>query len=430
MPTFHYQSVTTTGQSTTGTIDAIDRSEAIRLLRQRGELATRVEPLNEAMIVLPGGGGSGGGNGVAAAASVGGGSIDAEVGRSRTARAMTKQELASFIRELATALEAGLPLMNSLRAVARQASSARQEATVKFLIARIEDGRSFAQAAAEWGAPFDDMTVGMIRAGEASGKLEIVLLQLADLLDRDAEVRRSVRGALVYPAILIVVLSLGVAIIVGIIIPRILETIEGQVSALPLPTRVVKGFADFIATWWVFLIGVIICAVVGWRAAMRQPEFKLRVHRTMLRIPVVGEVLRNVAVARFARTLGTLMSSGLPVMEALVVTRDTLGNKAMENVIDEVTEKVRGGKSIADPMERSGYFPPLLIQIISLGERSGRLDEMLSQAAHSLDRKTEASIKLFMTLLPPAIVLSMAVVVVFVLAAVLLPLVEMQSSIG
>lgn len=443
VPTFEYHSMSKTGQAQSGTIDAATRSEVVRLLRQRGEIATNVVAMNTATmdqhadtpaVSTSGRNGSGSGS----AASFGGGgltgaedlSVPSAIKQIRVgSTSMSRSELASFIREIATALEAGLPLLNALRAVRKQAS-VKQAAILEHLMDRIESGRSLAQAMMEWGRPFDDMVVGMIRAGEAAGRLDVVMLQLADLLDRDVEMRRSIAGALVYPAILILVLSIGISVIVTFIVPKVLAAIEGDVAALPMPTRIVKGTADFFASYWYILIGAGFVITIGSRAALRNPLRRRAFDQFTLKIPVVGNMLRDVAVARFTRTLGTLMSAGIPILDALHITRDTLGNKALEHTVDGVNEQIRQGKSIAEPMERSGYFPPLLIQIIGLGERSGRLDEMLTQAANSFDRKTQSSIKLFTQVLPPLIVVVMAMVVGFVLAAVLLPLLEMQSAIG
>lgn len=482
MPSFAYQSVTRSGEAATGTIEAADRAEVVRLLRDRGEVAVAVD-------VARGGSGGGGGRGLrsrrngaagpgaasAGTSAVGGGMFGMGGGAAtatgapakskarplaprRTTgrgaatepaagaggsfmsrmsgtslalgrRSMSRSELTSFIREIATALEAGLPLMNALRAVARQATSPRQAEVLAHLMDRIESGRSFAQAASEWGAPFNDMIIGMIRSGEASGRLDAVLLDLAELLERDSEIRRAMAGALVYPAILVVLLSVGIVIITTVTIPKVLSAV-GDDIVMPLPTIVVLGFAQFMAQWWWALVLGIVLFYVGFRAAYAQPDFRYRFDQVLLHIPVLGSMLRNVAVGRFTRTLGTLMGAGLPIIDALLVTRDTLGNRAMEAVIDEVAEKIRAGKSIAEPMEKSGYFPPVLIQIISLGERSGRLDQMLLHAAGAFERRTQSAIKMFMNVLPPIILVVMAVVVGFVLAGALLPLLEMQSAIG
>ncbi len=430
MPTFVYDSITRTGDESTGSIDATTRAEAVRLLRQRGETATSIF-IESARIVA---------NSKKKTATRSrsvpvvhvrprkatqtGGKKKSSSGRVR------RGELASFIREIATALEAGLPLMGALRAMSQQKVNLRQAALVDHLMDQIEAGRSFAQAAVEWGAPFDDMIIGMLKAGEASGKLDAVMLQLADLLDRNADMKRSVTGALVYPAFLIVLLSGGITVISTITIPKILSVVGDEGITMPLPTRIVQGFAYFMGSYWWVLLGVAIAGWLLWRWMMAQYQYQFTFHRILLSIPVLGPLLRDVAVGRFTRTLGTLMGSGIPVLDALMITRDTLGNRVMENVIDDVVEQVRAGHSIAEPMERSGYFPPLLIQIIGLGEKTGRLDTMLSHAATSFDRKTQASLTLFTTVLPPAILVVMALAVGFVLAAAILPLVEMQSNIG
>lgn len=406
----------------TGTIDAGDRSEAIRALKQRGETATQLAPMNGRVAVTRD----------APSFRSSPGAASADIGRAAKGShgTMRRGELASFIREIATALEAGLPLMNALRAVEKQASSDRQRAVIEHLLSRIEAGRSLAQAALEWGRPFDDMIVGMLRAGEASGRLEVVMMQLADLLDRELETKRSVAGALMYPAILVVVLAIGITVIVTFIIPRVLASLEGQAIQLPLPTLIVKGFADFMGTYWWLVLAAIGLAYAAYKSAMAQPHLRQERDRRLLGVPILGSLVRDVAVGRFTRTLGTLMSSGIPILDAMIITRDTLGNKAMERVIDEVADKIRSGKSIAEPMEKSGYFPPVLIQIIDLGERSGRLDTMLTQAAQSFDRRTSASLKLFTAALQPVIVVFMALIIGFVVLSVILPMLSLQSAIG
>lgn len=448
MPTFEYSSVLTAGGESSGTIEATDRGDAVRLLRRRGEVATRLSPL---------GGPSPHASGAAA------GAVNGAAGRKKTVRkplrkqsprretgsalnqqnegtgrseslfsrrVMNRSEFTTFIREIATALEAGLPLMAVLRAISEQSANARQKMLVDHLMDRIEAGRSFAQAAAEWGKPFSDMALGMLRAGEASGQLDKIMLQLAELLDRDGELRRAVRGAMIYPVVLLVMLAIGVTVIVTFTIPKILSVVGDRGMDLPWPTQVVQGAADFMAAYWWVVFGAIAVAILFYRWMLAQPDLRLTHDGYLLRIPVVGRLLRDVAVGRFTRTMGTMLGAGIGVLDALRITRDTLGNKAMEAVIDDVAEQVRGGRSIAEPMEESGFFPSLLIQVINLGERSGSLDVMLVHASDSFDRKTQASIKLFTTLLPPAVLVLMATVILFVLAAAILPMVEMQSAIG
>ena len=404
MTTFRYKP---SAGGPAGTIDAPDRASAVRMLMSRGVSPISVEAEGGAV------------SSAEPAAKASGGS----------ARRMSRADLAMFIRELATAVSAGLPIVLALRTIAKQGRKPAQKAMLQRIIERIEQGKSLADACAAEGNAFGELTINLIRAGEASGKLETVLMQAADLLDRDVKIRRSVLSATLYPMILAGLISIAVVIIVTVIVPNVLSKMNADPSTLPWPTRVVRGFAGFVGTYWVVLVLGGIGAVVGAGRLYAQPGFRLWFDRTLLKVPLLGRVLADVAVSRFTRTLGTLVSAGIPAVAALRVTRGTLGNKAMESVIEEVCEKVTGGATLAEPMERSGYFPPMLVQIINLGERSGRLDALLNQAATAFEERTEMSIKLFLTALPPLLVVVLAGVVGFVIMSILLALLQMQESI-
>jgi type II secretory pathway component PulF len=342
--------------------------------------------------------------------------------------AMSRSEMANFIRELSTAIMAGLPLVQALRTLARQGRSPRQHAMLSQIIEQVEHGRSLGDAAASWGKPFNDMTINMIRAGEASGKLGEVLKQAADLLDRDVKLRRALLSATMYPMILASLITIAVIVIVTVIVPKLLAGLPNHNMELPLPTRIVQGVAQFFGGYWWLIIPGVAVTVLAISRTYRTPGPRLWIDSRMLSLPLLGPLLRDVAVARFTRTLGTLTSAGIPILQALRITRGTLGNKGMERVIDEVCEQVSAGKTIADPMERSGYFPPMLVQIVNLGERSGRLDEMLTQAADAFEDKTESSVKIFTTALPPVLVVMLACVVGFVVLSIMLPLLQFQEN--
>lgn len=408
MPTFVYKAMSS---GSSATIEAIDRTAAVRELVRRGETPTSIEPVTR----------------------------DGRVGRSSRGAGltpvMTRAEVASLIRELATALQAGLPLVQSLRTLARQGRSVRQKEMLDSLIEQVEHGKSLADAMQAWGKPFSDLTVSLARAGEVSGRLPEVLAQAADLLDRDLKLRRSVVSATTYPIILGVLLVVAIIIVVTVIVPKILKPLEGAAFEMPLPTKIVQGFAFFFGgLWWGAIPGWLVIlpalGLVVW-ACMRyyaSPEGRMKVDSALLAVPVLGRLLQDVAVARFTRTLGTLTQAGIPVLSALRVVKATLGNRAMESVMDDVAEQVAAGRTIADPMEQSGYFPPMLVQIVNLGERSGRLDELLNQAAGAFEDRTEQSVKLFTTVLPPILVVIMACVVGFVIMAVMLALLAMQDA--
>jgi type II secretory pathway component PulF len=419
MRNFRYESLNAAGQVRSGVLSANDQAEVVRQLLTRGETATRVVAVDEAGGALAGLKGRAGPRGGAAAAR--------KTGR-RGRPSLSRPELANLVRELATALEAGLPLMQALRTVRRQASGKAMPVILDHLIERVEAGDPLHSAAREYGAPFTPMVIGMLRAADASGEVSEVLHQLADLLERQVELRREVLGATIYPAIVACLIVVSIVILVTVLVPRLIAPMAGQME-LPWPTRALLGMADFFKSYWIHCALAIAVLAFAWRTWAAVPVNRLTIDRLKLRLPVMGQMLRDVAVARFTRTLGTLTSAGLPILEALRITKNTLGNTALTAAIDAVEEQVTAGKSLADPLERSGLFPPLLVQVVSLGERSGRLESMLMHAASAFDRRVNISIKLFTKALPPLLLIVMASVGGFVLAAILLPLLELQNMV-
>ena len=405
MPTFRYQAIDSSGAASAGTLDAPDRPGAMRVLERQGLVPVAIDADEKAVDALS---------------------------RTREARpTISRAETANLVRELATALEAGLPLLQALRTTRRQAGNRKLEAILDFLIERVEAGQPLAKAAQEYGPPFDDLVVGMFRAADATGRTSEILHQLADLLDRAVELRREVTAATVYPLIVAGLIAASTVVLVTFLLPRLMAPIAGQTGmTLPWPTMVLLAVADFIKAWWWAVAGVIVAAVFLWRWWIRDPRNRLLVDTTLLRIPVLGRLLRDVAVARFTRTLGTLASAGVPILTALRIVRDTLGNTALMKAIDEVGDKVTTGQSLADPLERSGHFPALLIQIVNIGERSGRLESMLLHAATAFDRQVNSSLRIFTKALPPLLLVVMASIAAFVLAAIILPLLQMQEAIG
>ncbi len=408
MATFRYQAIDSGGTVSTGSLDAPDRMVAVRLLEQRGLVALALDGDGPAS------------SGAAASRSA------------RTSRpTISRSDTATLVRELATAIEAGLPLLQALRTVRRQAGNRKLETILDFLMERVEAGQPLARAAQEYGPPFDDLIVGMFRAADATGRTSEVLHQLADLLDRAVELRREVVAATVYPMIVAGLIAVSTGVLVTFLLPRLMAPIAGQSGIeLPWPTVVLLGVADFLGSWWWALAGAAVGLVALWRWWIRDPGNRFIVDRLVLKVPVLGRLVRDIAVARFTRTLGTLASAGIPILSALRIVRDTLGNAALIQAIDEVQDKVTTGQSLADPLERSGHFPALLIQIVNIGERSGRLESMLLHAAVAFDRQVDSSLKIFTKALPPLLLFVMASLAAFVLAAIILPLLQMQEAIG
>ena len=407
MPRFAYESRTTSGDQRSGVLEADSRAEAVRVLTGRGEMAlsikqTRSRSSNRATEAK--------------------GNL-----RTRSSRPnLSRAETATFIRELATALEAGLPLMQAMRTIREQATGKGMPFILDFLIERVEAGEQLHQAAQKYGPPFDQMIVGMLRAADASGRASEIMHQLADLLDRSLELRRELLGATFYPLIVAVLILVSIVVLATVLMPRVIAPLAGDME-LPWPTKVVLGGSEFVEGYWFLCLAIIGLAIFGWIRWVRIPANRLRLDTFKLRIPLMGKLTRDVAVARFTRTLGTLSAAGLPILEGMHITRDTLGNAALMKAIDDVSEEVTAGKSLASPLEKCGLFPPMLIQVINLGERTGQLERMLLHSANAFDRQVNASLKLFAKALPPVLLIFMAVVAGFVLAAILLPLIELQS---
>ena len=344
---------------------------------------------------------------------------------------LSRSDMSNLVRELATAIEAGLPLMQALKIVRKQAPGKSQPVILDALIEKVEAGQPLYEAMKAYGAPFDDMIMGMARAADASGRMPEILHQLADLLDRAVELKRELIGATVYPMIVASLILASVTLLVTVILPQLMIPLAGQPGmVLPLPTRILLSFAWFMSNFWWLLILLTFGAIIATRNWLQDAEHRRMKDYALLKTPLLGKLLRDVAVARFTRTLGTLVSAGLPILQSLRITKDTLGNAVLMKAIEEVEEKVTTGQSLAEPLERCGFFPPLLIQIVNIGEKSGRLESMLLHAATAFDRQVNSSIKIFTKSLPPILLVIMAIIAGFVLAGILMPLLQLQSALG
>ena len=452
MASFKYTSLAAGGA---GTIDASDRSSALRQLMSKGITPKSIEQVGGDAQGLStkkqpapsknGKAGSGAADAekssalaldkpspttAAGRAKASEGGMVNNAGRPITTRrsSMSLGDTANFIRELATALQAGLPIVPAMRTLGKSGRSPGQRAMLAFMIEQLETGRTLSQACASWGKPFGELIVSLIRAGELSGRLAETLQQAGDLLERELKLRRTVMSATLYPIILLLMVSAAIVVVSTFIVPKILEPLKGQNIPMPLPTQIVQGFAWFVgAYWWAIAIAIVLAAF-AWVRARAMPASRLAIDSALVRMPLVGPVVRDAAVARFTRTLGTLVQSGLPVLSALRLTAATMTNHALRVAVFGVCDEVAGGKTISEPLEKTGIFPPLLVQIVSLGERSGKLPELLGQAANALDGRTETRVKVLSAVLPPILVVLVACVVGVVVAAILLPLLSMQDA--
>ena len=337
--------------------------------------------------------------------------------------------------QLSTALQAGLPLLNGLKLIHEQQHKAAMKEMLGELVNAVSSGQSLSEAMAKHEKIFSPLYLSMIRVGETGGILEQTTAQLAGILNRDEKIKTNMKNASAYPIFVLCIGLASVTIIITWILPTIIGTISESGALLPWPTRILLGISGFTKALFTKVYGWIILALIGagvhylirWT---RSSEGKIKWDTFKLRIPVLGSVLRTIAVGRFARTLGALTKGGVIILEALSVVRDTLGNELLGREIDIVAEKVKRGESLAEPLSESGYFPPLLVQIVSIGEQTGKLDELLLNAADTFDSEADSAINRFMAIFPALLILLLALVIGFIIAATLLPIIAMTVGGG
>ncbi len=418
MGQFSYKAVDRGGEHTTGTVEAVDRKSAVVVLANKGQFVTELTEK--------------------AKSSSAGASLMEALDLSRLlkfgSRKAGSKDILAMTTQLSTALQAGLPLLNGLELIHQQQHKAGMKEMLGDLINAVSSGKSLSDAMAKHERIFSPLYLSMIRVGETGGILEQTTAQLAGILTRDEKIKTNMKNASAYPIFVLGVGLASVVIIITWILPSILGTLSESGALLPLPTRILLGMSDFTKTifrthqGWFFLvlIGVGLFYFLRWirtKGKLEWDSFKLR-------IPILGSVLRTIAVGRFARTLGALTKGGVIILEALSVVRDTLGNELLGREIDVVAEKVKRGESLAEPLGASGYFPPLLVQITSIGEETGKLDEMLLNAAETFDTEADAALNRFMAIFPALLILMLALVIGFIIAATLLPIVMMTLSGG
>jgi len=348
-------------------------------------------------------------------------SIEALLGRVST------EDLAVATRQLSTLVGAAIPLVDALTALFEQTESPTMKRTIAQVKDSVNEGVSFADALSRHRRIFPELYVNMVRSGEASGALDVVLLRLAEFLEGQHRLKSRVQAALVYPAVLLLVSIVVLMYLLTAVVPKVVGMFETMNQVLPLPTRVLIGLSAFVSrTWWILLVAVALSlyALKRWRATPRGAEL---FDRFRMRVPIYGGVFRKVSVARFARTLGTLLASGVPIVEALRIVKAVVVNKVMEIAIEDTITEVIEGSSLSAPLRRSGVFPPLLVHMIGVGEKSGNLEEMLVKAAQSYESDVETTVSGLASVLEPVMILFMGGVVGFVVMSILMPMLEMST---
>ena len=415
MGQFSYKAVGKGGEHVTGTIEAPDRKSAVVALTDKGQF---VIELAEAA----------GRGGVRAT------TLDLSGLIKLGTRRISSKEILGITMQLSTALRAGLPLLNALQLIRDQQVRVAGKELLDDLVKAVSSGQSLSEAMSKHPKVFSPLYLSMIRVGETGGILEHTSTQLASILGRDEKIKTNMKNASAYPIFVLCLGLVSVVIVLTWILPKILATISGGLAMLPWPTRVllaVSGFTKMLFTrfyGWIIIAGVV--AGLYYLLRWTKTKGRLKWDALKLRAPILGSVLRTIAVGRFARTLGALTKGGVTILEALGVVRDTLGNELLGREIDNVAEKVKHGESLGGPLGESGYFPPLLVQIVSIGEQTGKLDELLLNAADTFDADADAAISRFMAIFPAVLILILALIIGFIIAATLLPIVVMELGAG
>ena len=414
---FSYKAVDRSGVHVAGVVEAVDRRAAVAALSNQGHFV--MELIEQA--------GRKADTGAKAALDVG------QFLRFRSGRVSSKDVLA-MTTQLSTALRAGLPLFTALELIRKQQHKPATKNLLGDLSNAVSSGQSLSDSLAKHKTVFSPLYVSMVRVGETGGILEKTSAQLAEMLVREEKIKTNMKNASAYPVFVLVLGLVSVTLVMTLILPKIIGSLGSDLSVLPLPTKILMGLSGFVKSLFTTFFGWIVLAMIiaGIYYLRRwiKNEGRLQYDTFLLRIPILGSVLRTIAVGRFARTLGALTMGGVTILDALKVVRDTLGNEFLGSEIDVVAEKVKRGEPVAEPLEASGHFPPLLVQIVAVGEQTGKLDELLLNAADTFDAEADAAINQFMSIFPAVLILVLALIIGFIIAATLLPIVMMQLGGG
>ncbi|MEA2626234.1 MAG: ral secretion pathway protein [Candidatus Binatota bacterium] len=403
MPVYAYSGLSPQGKSVSGIVDAENPRVARQKLRKSGVYPTA---LNETE-----------------------GAQSRREGPTirRSFERVNPQDLAVMTRQLSTLVGAGLPLVESIGALVEQVDSDRLKRILSHIRELVTEGTSLADALGQHPRVFGDLYVNMVRAGEASGALDVVLLRLADYTEATARLRSKVRKALTYPIFMVVVGTLILFFLLTYVVPKVTRIFTDTKQVLPLATRILIGTSNFLAEWWwLFLAGAVL-AGVGLRAYARTPSGRIVSDRWKLRAPVFGKLAQKIAVARFARTLSTLLRSGIGLLPSLDIVKNIVDNRIVFQAIEDARDAIREGQPIAPPLKRSGIFPPLMTHMIAVGERSGQLEDMLAKAADGYEDEVDTTVSTLTTLLEPIMILVMGATVLFIVLAILLPIFQMSQ---
>lgn len=339
------------------------------------------------------------------------------------------QDIALMTRQLSTLISAGIPIVESLSALTDQVENLKLKSTLSIIKDRVNEGSALADALREHPKIFSNLYMNMIRAGEASGTLHIVLERLADFSEGQVKLKNKIVSVLAYPAIMFLV-SIGVLVFLfTYLIPTIMKIYDNIDTALPLPTEILIGMSTLVTKYWILIIIFVGAVYFIFRSYIGRPKGRKKFDRFKLKLPVVGEMVRMVAVSRFASTFSTLLSSGVPVLTAMEIVKNVVNNSIFAEVIEAARSNISEGQSVAEPLRRSNEFPPMVTHMIAIGEKTGELEAMLAKISETFENSFETRIATLTSIMEPIMILIMAGIIGFIVVALMLPLIQLSSTI-
>jgi len=397
MPSFAYTARSAAGELKSATIDAASKDDVIAQLRRQRLTLVKIED-------------------------------ESKKKKRRLGRIKTR-DIVIFTRQFSTMINSGLPLVQALDILSKQTDNKALASVTREVVLDVESGHTLADALRKHPKAFSELYVNMVAAGEAGGILDTILMRLATFMEKNDALIRKVKGAMIYPGVIMSVAFIAVTTLLLFVIP-VFQKMFGSVGlALPMPTRIVIGASTLLKSYWWLIGGVGTAAVMFLTKYYHTPDGKLRLDRMLLRVPILGDVLRKSAVSRFTRTLGTLISSGVSILDGLEITAKTAGNRVIQDAIMASRASIAGGDTIAQPLAKSKVFPPMVISMISVGEQTGGLDEMLSKIADFYDEEVDAAVTGLLAALEPLMIVFLGVVVGGMVVAMYLPIFDMINAV-
>jgi len=421
MPKFHYIALDQNGQEVAGELEAASESEAVNLLRQSQLYPTQVaqEGKGDAAVKKR----------AITTASKSKGKI-VKAGANAKVKSKT---LMIFTRQLATLIDAGLPLLRGLTVLSRQEPMPIMKSTIATLAENVQTGSTFSETLGQYPKIFNKLYVNMVKAGELGGVLEVVLNRLAEYQEKAQKLKNKVMAAMIYPLIVMVIAMLIMVFLMLVIVPRfekIFEDMLGDRNKLPGLTKIVIGFSRWMSDNVLYLGAGVALFIIGWRLFSSTVSGQRSIDSWKLKLPLFGDVQRKTAISRFTRTLGTLVTSGVPILQALNITRETAGNVIISDAIVKVHDAVKEGESMVAPLESSNVFPPMVISMVDVGEETGQLPEMLLKIADVYEDEVDNSVSALTSMLEPLMIVMLALVVGTIVMALFLPLIEVIKGLS